>query len=251
MKTVYYRRFIVSIVAIGVVFGSYLQLNAQANPAVLSISDGSLRIESPANAHAMLVLPLLLDRPPAELLVEMQVRHLGGSTGASWAPGIYLYWDQYNWIAIRTRHNPDQYRLQWSQRGNVGRNTTVDVTPVMDEWNGLRLIWSDGNVRVFVSHDMKGWQQIATMPGFEGDSPWLLLGKGYVHAPRRPYLANTYDHPGAIGVSLIRGVRVVGDSEIIFEESFSGDHLDTDRWTALVDGDPDLDRKIEELERLR
>lgn len=212
----------------------------------IRLEGGVLQIESPANTFALLVHPLGLVDEPGELVAELEIR-VSGAPGASWGPGIYLYWNADEWIAIR--HSAGVFRLEGQIRGAQRRIQDFTVTPRTGEWNGLRLVWRRGVVDVFASNDLASWHLLTTVNRPGDGLPWLMVGKGYAaRSLPQPFLANVYSEPGSWGTTQIRNLRVTVDGKEYFADDFAGEVLDESVWTPLVDGDPSLSERLAYLE---
>lgn len=230
---------------------SLIPVAAGAQPlGKISPNEGSLQITSPANTYALLVHPLQLDEEPDKLVAEMQIQIVEGASGASWAPGIYLYWNTHEWIGIRL--TTGLFRAEGQIKGSAFREQDFAVRPNSSEWTGLRLVWLGETVEIYGSTDFQTWHPL-TVVARPGDGlPWLMIGKGYAASSLpNPYLANSYAQidgdVGPLGTSLLRGVKVEADGVTILEENFAAEELDASTWTPLIDGDPQLQHHIHHL----
>ena len=214
----------------------------------VSVQDGMLVIESHTNTYALLVHPLALSEEPGSLSAEIHIR-VEGAVGASWAPGVYLYWDTDKWIAIRSTSG--LFRMEGYVEGTWVREQDFSVRPRTGEWTGLRLVWEGERVDVYASEDLKTWHLLTAVDRPGRGLPWLMIGKGYsASGPGAlPFLANPYSDLGGWGVTQIDRVEVTVDGEPFFADDFSAG-LDETRWTALLYGDGELKEKIDRLNAL-
>jgi hypothetical protein len=213
----------------------------------LLIHDGILQIDSHANTYALGVHSLALEKEPEqELVAELQMRVQGG-VGASWAPGIYLYWDATKWIAIRIAGSI--FRMEGYVEDSWVREHDFQFRPQANAWNGLRLVWKGGMVEVFASHDMETWHFLTSVPRPGQGLPWLLVGKG--GPGTLPYLANWHSDLGGWGTTQIKDVRVTVDGRVLLAEGFLGEELDRAVWMPLVYGDTDTKEKVTQLDAVR
>ncbi|MGI6610102.1 MAG: heparinase II/III domain-containing protein [Limnochordia bacterium] len=214
----------------------------------LQVSDGILQIDCHQNLFGFAVHPMALSKDPAEALVAELKMQVEGSPGASWAPGIYLYWESNKWIAIRI--SSGIFRMEGSVEGSWVREQEFAVRPQMGEWNGLRLVWKGDTVDIYAAPNMEEWQFLTSVPRPGAGLPWLIVGKGYASGGQ-PYLANPYSDPGGWSTTRIKDVRVTLDGELLFSEGFAGTELNRSVWVPFAYGDSDIQEKGKELDEIR
>lgn len=216
----------------------------------LSVRNGVLQIDSHTNTFALAVHPLALKTEPEELVAEMQIR-VQGAVGASWAPGLYLYWEPNKWISIR--NTGGVYRMEGYIEGTWVREQDFGFRPLANDSNGLRLVWKHGWVEVFASHDMQSWQFLTSVERPGAGLPWLLVGKGFSASGSGalPYLANPHSDLGGWGTTQIRQVRVLVNGSPLYADTFAEAGLGPEVWTPLLYGDPELKERIAHLNDLR
>lgn len=235
------------LVAMCVVFVAAVS-HAQS-PSQISVGDGRLTIESHTNTYAAIVHPLDLGDEPDHLVAEVRMR-VHGAVGASWAPGVYLYWDTSKWIGIR--HTGGIYRMEGYVEGTWVREQDFAFAPLREGWNGLRLVWRGQDVDVYASHDMEEWQFLTSVARPGQGTPWLIVGKGFGGGSGSlPYLANPYSSLGDWGTSEFDWVKVTVDDETVLFEEFEGDALDIELWTPIRYGDSEVNEKIQKLNEIR
>lgn len=215
----------------------------------------ALQLVSPAHTFALLVHPLQLEAEPNELDAKVQIRHIDGILGASWAPGIYLYWDVNDWIALKLA--PNTYRVEGQARGKGFREQNFPFEPLDSEWVGLRLLWQRDHkhIDVYATHDMEGWTLLTSIERAGDGIPWIALGKGWAsNQINNPFLANTYvdlgGDEGPVGVVHFRGIMVEADRQIVLEDNLAGKEVNASLWTTIVDGDPQTPDRLRTLESL-
>lgn len=217
----------------------------------IQVNDGFLQIDCHQNLFGFAVHPMDLPKEPEEALVAELAIQVEGAPGASWAPGIYLYWESNRWIAIRI--SGGVFRMEGSVEGSWVREQDFAARPNMAGWNGLRLVWTGETVDIYGAPDMGEWQYLTTVPRPGAGLPWLMVGKGYASGAQ-PYLANPYSEPGGWSTTRIKDVRVTLDGELFFSDDFSGTELDPDVWISFAYGESNSDiqekgKKLDEIRR--
>lgn len=228
----------------------FLSPLVMANDGMLQIKDGVFLIESPSNNFANIVYPLKLEKEPEELLVEMKIR-VEGAPGASWGPGVYLYWDANKWISLR--HSGSVFRMEGYIEGTWTREDKWSISP-SGGWNGLRLVWQRDFVDVYASNDGERWHRLTDVMRPGKGLPWIIVGKGFGDGKGSnpyPYLANAHSDLGAPGRIYIKDVVVKVDGKLVLEETFKGDSLNQEVWVPIFSGDPKLEERIKSLDKLR
>lgn len=214
----------------------------------MQVVDGALQIDCHQNLFGFAVHPLDLAKDPEEALVAELKMQVEGPAGASWAPGIYLYWESNKWIAIRISNGI--FRMEGSVEGSWVRENDFAIRPQMNAWNGLRLVWKGDMVDIYGAPNMKEWHFLTSVPRPGAGLPWLIVGKGY-SSGGGPYLANPYSDPGGWSTTRIKDVRVTLDGELIFSDDFAGTQLNRDVWVPFSFGDSDIQEKGQELDEIR
>ena len=91
------------------------------------MGDGYLQIDCHQNLFAFAVHPMDLPKEPEEALIAELKMQVEGAPGASWAPGIYLYWESDKWIAIRISNGI--FRMEGSVQGSWVREQEFRGAP--------------------------------------------------------------------------------------------------------------------------
>jgi hypothetical protein len=230
----------------------------------VSISDGSLLIEACRNQFSLLVFSDGFTKGYNQAVAEMKIKE---GNGVAWgAPGIYLYWAPDEWIGLRlyedsyyviegyidgkwTRYRGPSLKSigSWGEPAEEGAWTT----PNRMDWNILRLILTPDSVRFYASMEGEELKLLAITPRASRtqEEPWLVIGKGYSAGKGKPFLANSHTAPGAMGNTYIDDVKIEVDGRTLLYDDFQRGEVG-DKWVKLVDGDEDLDSKIEKLQEI-
>jgi hypothetical protein len=231
----------------------------------VAVEDGVLVINAHDNHFASVVMCPEFDiRNYKEATFEVKMR---GGGGASWAPGLYLFWrSNQDWVSIRFigQHYGVEGRLngKWLRYrdpsmkhidGWTAPTTDKDwLLPGRNEWSRLKMVLTPRDISFYVAYSDEEWQPLCIIEhSLPPEVPYILLGKGHTGKtqPTRPYLANTYEGAAGSFRSLYFDNFIIDvDGEEILKETFDEDL--GEHWIALLDGASDVDDKIEELDAM-
>ncbi len=132
----------------------------------LSVEDGAVRIDAPANTYACLERPL----PAGVTLAECRV-FSGTDRGATWGPGIALLWPH---AGVRVT-----VRSEGRFAADDGARFGFGGWSIPGTWYELRLRLEPDLIVAEVSTDGILWETIHTLPrsAFPGDPAALRIGK--------------------------------------------------------------------------
>ncbi|NLN27861.1 MAG: carboxypeptidase-like regulatory domain-containing protein [Firmicutes bacterium] len=180
-----------------------------------------LRLDAPANVYAYLMQPF-----PAvqgdNIILEARLK-VESNPGASWAPGIFLYWGLLDYAGVG-QGNDGKIVLAHRKHGLSGQFDKTADGVVLGQWIELQIELAD---RVYVRARPDGsdqWVQVGQVlrkdPMTTAPS-YIMVGKGYEgDEEAEPFLRNSYTGTGPDGAAVFSDVRLYVDGELVLHEDF-------------------------------
>lgn len=168
--------------------------------ASITAIDGAVRVHQAANHYANLYTSAGSDVH----YIQADIRN-ANDTGASWAPGLSLYFDENNWVQFGLRRT-DRLQIRYSL-GNQA--ATIEFSPdyawSVGEWYTLRIEIADEEQQIRLWIGKQGAASLTLLSeytqalpaSFNGEST-IILGKGVGYSP---YDANEFLRNNFTGAS--------------------------------------------------